>query len=323
MCLVALALDQDRRFPLVLASNRDEFFDRPTARLAWWAPEGGGPDILGGRDLQAGGTWLGLTAAGRLALVTNVRAPVKQDPTAPSRGGLVAHWLRGEQPLDRFWTQVALSGYNGFNLIAADFARGECLWASSTTALPRRIERGLYGLSNAGLDTPWPKVTQLKTRVKAALAGLRANEPVDVLAGRLFDALIDRSLAADAELPSTGIPHDLERQLSAAFIRTTDGRYGTRCSTLVLTERVKRQLVTHVFERSYAVGPGVALLRHSRLLDWPPRYSGAGQIPAAAAELVSESAVEGPAAAPHSIEGTAVKRTRARGVIKPIKPARS
>ena len=86
MCLVALALDQDRRFPLVLASNRDEFFDRPTARLAWWTPQGGGPDILGGRDLQAGGTWLGLTAAGRLALVTNVRAPGRQDAQAPSRG---------------------------------------------------------------------------------------------------------------------------------------------------------------------------------------------------------------------------------------------
>lgn len=319
MCLVALALDQDRRFPLVLASNRDEFFDRPTARLAWWTPDGGGPDILSGRDLQAGGTWLGLTAAGRLALVTNVRSPAQQNPQAPSRGGLVPRWLRGDQALDGFWTQIAPSDYNGYNLVAADFARGECFWASSSTALPRRIERGLYGLSNAGLDTPWPKVTQLKTRVQAALGGLAASESVDVLAGRLFKALVDRRPAADAELPFTGIPRELERQLSAPFIRTADGRYGTRCSTLVITERVKRQLVTHVFERSYAAGPGVALLRRSRLLDWPPRYSGVGQVPVAAVESVSETAVEAPAAAPQPTEGSAARRTRARGVIKPAR----
>lgn len=318
MCLVALALDQDRRFPLVLASNRDEFFDRPTARLAWWTPQGGGPDILGGRDLQAGGTWLGLTAAGRLALVTNVRAPGRQDAQAPSRGSLVPHWLHGEQPLDRFWTQVAVSGYNGFNLVAADFARGECFWASSATALPRRIERGLYGLSNAALDTPWPKVEHLKARVKGALAETAAEEPVDALAGRLFEALVDRSVAVDAELPSTGIPRELEAQLSAAFIRTADGRYGTRCSTLVITERVKRQLVTHVFERSYAVGAGVALLRRSRLLDWPPRYSGVGQVPHAAAESVSESTVEEPSALPAK-DSAPPRRIRARGVLKPAR----
>ena len=94
MCLVAVAIDQHRRFPLVIAANRDEYYDRPTQRLGWWTPEGGGPDILGGRDLQAGGTWLGLTAAGRLALLTNVRAPEQHDPTAPSRGEIVPLWLR-------------------------------------------------------------------------------------------------------------------------------------------------------------------------------------------------------------------------------------
>lgn len=319
MCLVALALEQDRRFPLVIASNRDEFFDRPTARLAWWTPDGGGPDILSGRDLQAGGTWLGLTAAGRLALVTNVRSPAKQDPQAPSRGELVSRWLRGDQTLDRFWTQIAPSGYNGYNLVAADFARGECFWASSVTTLPRRLERGLYGLSNAGLDTPWPKVTQLKSRLQAALTGLTPSDSADVLAGQLFEALADRRLAADAELPCTGIPRELERQLSAPFIRTADGRYGTRCSTLVITERVKRQLVTHVFERSYAAGPGAALLRRSRLLDWPPRYSGAGQVPVATIGPVSETAVEALAAVPQSTDRSAAQRTRARGVIKPAR----
>lgn len=313
MCLVALALDQDRRFPLVLASNRDDFFERPTARLGWWMPDSGGPEILSGRDLQAGGTWLGLTAAGRLALVTNVRDPSRHDPKAPSRGELVPRWLHSELPLDRFWMQVALSGYNGFNLIAADFARGDCFWASSAAALPRRLERGLYGLSNAVLDTPWPKVARLKAGVRAAIASLGAEDPVDLLATRLFEALGDRSLAPDGQLPDTGVPRELERQLSAAFIRTPDGRYGTRCSTLVITERIKRQLVTHVFERSYTAGPGVALLRRSRLSGWPPRYSASGAASRMSAETVPAGLDEASALA-------AAKRTRARGLIKPGGP---
>src|SRR5437867_3846904 len=116
MCLVALALDESHRFPLVVAANRDEFFSRPAARLGWWSAAAGAPDILGGRDLGGGGTWLGLTAAGRLALLTNVRLADRLEPHAPSRGEIVPLWLRGDLATDRFWTRVALSGYNGFNL---------------------------------------------------------------------------------------------------------------------------------------------------------------------------------------------------------------
>ena len=125
MCLVALAIDQSRRFPLIIAANRDEFFKRPTARLAWWATHPGEPAILGGRDLEGGGTWMGLTAQGRLALVTNHRDPGRIDLQAPSRGEIVANWLAAREPIDRFWMRTALSGYNGFNLIAADFRLGE------------------------------------------------------------------------------------------------------------------------------------------------------------------------------------------------------
>jgi uncharacterized protein with NRDE domain len=178
MCLVALALDQSRRFPLVLATNRDEFFNRSSARLAWWSPGADRPDILGGRDLEAGGTWLGLTAQGRLGLVTNVRNSSAKDPAAPSRGAIVQRWLAGDLSSDRFWMHTALSGHNGFNLIAADFVRGECFWASNADAQPMRLERGLYGLSNASLDTPWPKVTALKARVSDAI---EASTSVDAL----------------------------------------------------------------------------------------------------------------------------------------------
>lgn len=273
MCLVAFAIDQSRRFPLVLASNRDEFFDRPTQALDWWTPEAGGPPVLGGRDLLAGGTWLGLTAEGRLGLVTNVRDPARSDPQAPSRGDVVPLWLQGRLSTDRFWTQTALSGHNGFNLVAADFASGDCFFASNLGALPQRLGRGVHGVSNATLDTPWPKLSALKFRMRAAL---NRHAGVEGLAGALFAALADRTVAEDDALPSTGVPLEVERWLSPAFIRSPDGRYGTRCSTLVITERVNRRLVTHVIERSFDADPATVRLRRTQLRAWPPAHDRRG-----------------------------------------------
>ncbi|WP_418314715.1 NRDE family protein [Piscinibacter sakaiensis] len=270
MCLIALAIDQDRRFPLVVAANRDEFYDRPASRLGWWTPDSGGPAILGGRDMRAGGTWLGVTTQGRMAMLTNVREPQHaQDPTAPSRGHIVPQWLAGQEPPDRFWMRTALSGHNGFNLLMADFKLGCCFWASNRSRYPKRLERGLYGLSNDLLDTPWPKVQMLKRSLSDAV---KSSASVDALSIRLFDALANRDPAPDDELPSTGVPRDWERTLSAAFIRSPDGRYGTRCSTLLITEKLNRTLVTHVLERSFTAN-GVALLRRATLKNWPPRYS--------------------------------------------------
>lgn len=288
MCIVALSIGQHRRFPLVLAANRDEFFDRPTARLGWWQPQPGdaqgpaGQEVLGGRDLREGGTWLGLTRNGRLALATNVRAPHRMDAAAPSRGHIVPLWLTSTRPANQRWVQLAMSGYNPFNLIAADFAVGECYWASSERTMPQRLSRGLYGLSNGVLDAPWPKVVKLKQRIATALrahgqaadaaAGATggSSKVLDGLAADLFAALADRQGAADADLPSTGVSLEMERALSPVFVRTADGRYGTRCSTLVITERSGRRLMTHVLERTFPSGPGLALLRHVTLEDWPP-----------------------------------------------------
>ena len=312
MCLVGFAIDAHRRFPLVVAANRDEFFERPTARLGWWSAADGGPEILGGRDLAAGGTWLGLTAAGRLALVTNVRKPGLPPVDAPSRGGIVPLWLTTPRRPDQFWMQVALSGYAPFNLIAADFRAGDCFWASSEAASPRRIERGILGLSNGGLDAPWPKVTALKARMAALIP---EADDAEALANRLFEALADRQIAPDAELPATGIGLPRERVLSPAFIRTPDGRYGTRCSTVIITERVQKRLVTHVFERSFSAGPGVALLRRAALRDWPPRYAqesagGSGDSPVDESEVaVSHDTGEMP---------PPPKRTRVRSLLKPL-----
>ena len=309
MCLVALAIDQNRRFPLVVATNRDEFFLRPAARLAWWAPSGGGPDVLSGRDLESGGTWLGLTAQGRLALLTNVRDPSRVEADAPSRGRIVPEWLTAQETAGQFWMRTALSGHNGFNLIAADFRRGECFWASNMAPYPLRLERGVYGLSNAGLDTPWPKVQQLKARLRESIA---AAETVDALAAQLFAALADREPAADDALPRTGVRMELERQLSPAFIRSPDQSYGTRCSTLIITERAGRHPVTHVLERSFSATGGVALLRRSTLRNWPPRYTDDGMGAVSEQAAVAETELFG-----ESLRTDPVKRTRVRSLLKP------
>ena len=268
MCLVALALAQSRRFPLVIAANRDEFFDRPAARLAWWTPPCGEAAILSGRDLDSGGTWMGLTAHGRLGVITNIRESAPTDPEAPSRGHIITDWLRAKGQHDRFWMRTALSGYKGFNLIAADFASGQCFWASNRGALPQRLEPGLYGISNAALDTPWPKVRALKSRLHSALNSAHA---VDDLATRLFAALADRNAPADADLPSTGVPLELERALASAFVHTADGRYGTRCSTVLITEAIGRHQLTHVIERSFAPDGSSTLQRSAQLRGWPPQ----------------------------------------------------
>jgi uncharacterized protein with NRDE domain len=269
MCLVALALGQSDRFPLILASNRDEFFDRPAAPLAWWTSESGTARVLGGRDLQAGGTWLALTPTGRLALVTNVRSGLPGPAGAPSRGGLVPAWLSAEHAFEPHWARIEAAGYHGFNLIAGDTARGEWFWAGSDITGPQRLTAGLYGLSNAALDTPWPKVQRLKLALRESLAASGAD-PVDRLAEQLFAALGDPRCADDAELPATGVPLVLERQLSASFIRIPDGRYGTRCSTLVVTETTAQGPVTHVIERSFGLGAQPVVERRTQLVPWPP-----------------------------------------------------
>ncbi|HJV69096.1 NRDE family protein [Ideonella sp.] len=321
MCLAALALDASRRFPLVVAANRDEFFHRAAAHLAWWTPDGGSQPILGGRDLAAGGTWMGLTASGRFALVTNVRRPgVALLGDGPSRGLIVPAWLQGQLPADRFWAETALSGFAPFNLIAADFRRGECFWASSQHASGCRLERGVTVISNAAeIDAPWPKVQLLKARVDSALQEADDTTGVEALAGQLFAMLADRTPAADEHLPHTGLDRERERLLSPAFIRTPDGAYGTRCSTLVITERAAKRLTTHVFERSFASGAGPALLRRAALKDWPPKYeadeapaSSTGPSPAPAWGTVDDSQLaEVPLDAP--------KKRRVRSLIRPLR----
>jgi uncharacterized protein with NRDE domain len=217
MCLVVLAVDAHPRLALVLAANRDEYHARPARPAAWTG------DVLSGRDLLAGGTWLAVRRDGRFALVTNVRDGKAQDPAARSRGELPLLALDSMRNIDG-------AMYNGFNLVAGDGRGFE--WMSNRSGGRRTVTSGVHGLSNALLDVPWPKVVRTQERLQAWLRGDGASiEP-------LFEALGDRARAPDALLPSTGVAHEWERILSAPFIQGE--RYGTRCSTVLTIDRDAR-----------------------------------------------------------------------------------
>jgi uncharacterized protein with NRDE domain len=246
MCLIVLAVDSHPRHRLVAAANRDEFYARPTAPAAWWSDA---PDVLAGRDLREGGTWMGVTRAGRFAAITNYRE-MTPHRSAPSRGALVADFLRGRMDARAYAEEVAARGaaYNGFNLLVGD---GEgVFYVSNRAEGVRRLEPGVYGLSNALLDTPWPKVL----RARAAMRSVLSSPGADGWESGLWEMLGDRVTAADDHLPDTGVGADRERLLSAPFI-ASDG-YGTRASTVLTIGRDGE--VTFVERSTAPGGPGEA-----------------------------------------------------------------
>lgn len=221
MCLILVAWRVHPDYPLVVAANRDEFFARPTASAAFWKES---PQVLAGRDLEAGGSWMGVTRGGRFAALTNFRDPAQTRDGAPSRGGLVADFLVGDETPQTYLERIAAHGSlcNGFNLLVGD---GETLWwASNMGGAARPLEAGVYGVSNHLLDTPWPKVGAGKTALAQALDGQPDDEA-------LFALLRDDGVHPDDALPQTGVPLDWERLLSSAFVRSPG--YGTRSSTVV------------------------------------------------------------------------------------------
>jgi uncharacterized protein with NRDE domain len=231
MCLIVFAWQVVPSVPLIAAANRDEFYERASAPAAPW-PEH--PQIYGGRDLQAGGSWMGVTqpgedrASSRFAAITNIRAPSEQKADAPSRGHLVADYLAGSMTPQAYVESIRASAgqYNGFNLVLCD--RDTLIWYSNKGEHDPRngqpLEPGVYGLSNALLDAPWPKVLKTKAQF-ASLLCLGAPEEA------FFEMLSDTAQAPDQRLPETGVPLDLERVLSA--VRIESPNYGTRTSTVV------------------------------------------------------------------------------------------
>lgn len=236
MCLIAFALNAHPDCPLLIAANRDEHLDRPTQPLHGWRLPHGTP-VVAGRDSHAGGTWLGATPAGRIAMLTNVREwPVAGADPDLSRGELVTRWLDGDNGWSAFAQATHGARYNGFNLVLGDLQRGQWAWLSNRGGqspgdlVVRELGDGVYGLSNAALDTPWPKTVQLTTAMRAALAPRSLNAP---WREGLLHALLDETKAAPQDLPVTGAPRAWEQALSSPFVDYAERRYGTRSSTLV------------------------------------------------------------------------------------------
>jgi len=228
MCLLVLAWKSHPRYRLVVAANRDEFHERPSAPLGWWADE---PRILGGRDLRGSGTWMGAARSGRFGIVTNFRdLETPPGPDAPSRGDLVTRFLKGATSPKEYLDDLRgrAPRYAGFNLLVGG-PRALHYFSNRDGLQARALERGIYGLSNHWLDSPWPKLLRTRTR----LAELVAADRIEPEA--LFAILADRAPADDEEIPETGLPPEWERALSAPFV--VHERYGTRCSTLLLVER--------------------------------------------------------------------------------------
>ena len=221
MCLIVVAWRAREDLPLVIAANRDEWRDRPAKPAHWWPDQ---PRIFGGRDLKAGGTWMGVTREGRFAAVTNFRDPSDKRSTALSRGTLATQFLLGDESPARYLSNLSARAheYNAFNLILGDGA--SLFYYGSREAMPRAIEPGVHGLSNHVLDEPWPKVMRGCTAMELALMDAQPEE-------KLFAMLSDARPADDDELPHTGVGIEWERRLSPPLITGTE--YGTRASTVM------------------------------------------------------------------------------------------
>lgn len=239
MCLIAIAWQAHPDYPLVVAANRDEWRDRPAVAAHWWDDH---PEILAGRDLQAGGTWMGVTRARRFAAVTNFRDPSDRRSTALSRGGLVTRFLLGDESPQAFLAGLAdrAARYNGFNLVVGD---GSTLfYYGSREGEVRAVEPGVHALSNHLLDEPWPKVQRARATLRDGLGD--GDEP-------LFAMLSERTPAPDEALPDTGVGLERERMLSPILIAGAD--YGTRASTVLRAGHSTARLEERTRDASGAV----------------------------------------------------------------------
>lgn len=238
MCLILFAYKVHPSCRLIVAANRDEFYERPSSPVEFWEDA---PQVLAGRDRQGGGTWLGITREGRFAAITNYRDPAAFRSGAPSRGKLVSDFLKGKLSAADYLDKISgqAKKYNGFNLICAD---NDDLFVYSNRGEKQKLAAGIYGLSNRFLDTAWPKLTRGKKAFQTAL-----NKKGMELEPAIFNVLTDRKLAPDNKLPLTGIGIEWERLLSAIFIESPT--YGTRSSTVLLIGKNRRvRFVEKVFD---------------------------------------------------------------------------
>jgi uncharacterized protein with NRDE domain len=225
MCLIFISIQQHPDYKLIVAANRDEFYNRSTAAAEFWKENS---SILGGRDLEGHGTWLGVTRSGRISLLTNYRDPANINPKAPSRGLLVSNYLESNTNPEEYLSGIIKKSnqYNGFNLLVG--SAEEMWYYSNYDHGIKKLSPGLHGLSNHLLDTPWPKVKRGKELLKPLL------EKRPVVPEDLFSFLLDEKRADDSELSDTGVGIERERALSSMFIKSPG--YGSRCSTLITVD---------------------------------------------------------------------------------------
>jgi uncharacterized protein with NRDE domain len=260
MCLLVIAWQVHPRYRLVVAANRDEFHERPTEPMALWPPP---DDLIAGRDLRAGGTWLGIDRRRRFGIVTNFRELQRPAAGAPSRGHLIPDYLRNPAPVTEYIhnLEAVAEQYSGFNLLLTDH---DSLWYVSNRAprFAQSLPPGIYGLSNELLDTPWPKLQRVRQRFDALI-----NQADTIPEEALFAILADPTQAGvDDSLPDTGLSREWEQLLSSPFV--SNAEYGTRCSTLV---RIDETGALNLNERRF--GPQGILLGDTRFdlapAEWP------------------------------------------------------
>lgn len=235
MCLIIFAHQANPDLPLVVAANRDEFYARPTRTAQFWTGDGAESDLLAGKDLQAGGTWLGITRSGRFAAVTNIRDPSQAERKPRSRGELTLDFLLSNMPAAEYAEALkpSYSEFAGYNLLLSDGR--EFYYVNNFQSISRKLTPGIYGLSNGLLNNDWPKVVRGQQGMEKLLdfgTGLNPDQLITLMA--------NREQAADDELPNTGLPQELERRLSSAFITDDNRGYGTLCSTAIIQDKAGR-----------------------------------------------------------------------------------
>jgi uncharacterized protein with NRDE domain len=229
MCLIIFAYKALPGTDLVIAANRDELFARPTEHAHFWSSIDSETEILAGRDLEAGGTWIGVTRQKRFAAVTNIRDPLKHEAKPKSRGQLTLNFLKSSVTSQDYCESIKpdLNSYAGFNLLVGD---GRTLWyMNNFENLCHELSPGIYGLSNGILNSPWPKILGGKSQLLELM-----KDPDNLSTDKLLHIMQDTAQAADELLPNTGVPLELERTLSSAFITNPERQYGTLCSTAVI-----------------------------------------------------------------------------------------
>lgn len=242
MCLVVFAYNVHPKYKFIFAANRDEFFNRPTEQANFWKAN---PELLAGRDLHAGGTWMGITKSGRFAAITNYRDLKNIKENAPSRGLLTSNYLLGNQSAEEYYSSLKnnLPNYNGFNLFLGEI--DNLFYFSTHKNELQKLKPGIYGLSNATLDVPWPKVEKSKRMLEKIIKQDKIH------AWELINLLSDTLKAKDDKLPDTGVGLELERTLSPVFIQSPG--YGTRCSTALVIDNKNN---VRFIEKTFFNGPG-------------------------------------------------------------------